>query len=516
MSDTDNGLNPAPRAASSGVRRRRSRLPVYGFVLLFLVALVSLRTLGGQSSGTLQQLYRSVGIFTGNGSWAFEPNAGANAVFRVLAILAPLLTALGLTELATGAIGPLWVRLLASLHRRLRSTARPVALFGLDERSLGFAKTLADSGKFLPMIFAAEQDELLAERATSWRIPVIASPRPWWLGIWDDYQDLLGTRLRRDQDPIVPPPGVEDVVSFLPDAGAQVDLAARLVPRRDAAGRPAPLRVSLLMAERGLAQRLDDTLKFARSQQGVHPRLVDLDALAARLLLSLHPLDVLADAFGHRQIHLAIYGFGALGRAVAKEAARLCVTRVSLDDTPLRIIVLDRDADPLRTFLAEDPGIEAIADLHAIGGTTLAASGLTAQDVLGLIPEHVTAHVIALGDARAAFAIAVSLRRWLLEPPNNLPPGWQESHRATPIFIRMPDRNGIGRLVLSGVDRQARPSAEVPDGIFAFGTREALFAPDTLLDGARADAASKRMRSTSRACRATPDSDDHNVYAIAR
>jgi hypothetical protein len=492
LTHSEDGLNPTvpPTRPAAEFRKRRSRLPLIAFPVLFVIAFLSLKFSDTSATGDVERIYRSIGIFTGNGSWAFDPHAKTTLLFRIMAIMAPLLTALGVTELATGATGPLLVRL-RGWFRRLGSAASTVVIFGLTESSLDFARALDASGRYLPLVVAREQDQRLAGRAARHWIPVVPTTMPWWQQGWTWFAQLIGVPSPggRVADAIVLPRGVTEVVSFLPTPGEQVDLAAKLTRRVDRTGRAETLRARLLVADRGLAQRLDDYLKYAHNNAGVFPRLIDLDALAARLLLTTHPLDMLADAFDQTQIHLAIYGFGALGRAVAKEAVRLYVTRASLANVNIRITAIDRDPEAIRAFSAEDPEIDQILDFVPQPGITMARAGLTAQDVARLIPSDVTAHVICFGDTQAAFALAVSLRRWLLEPPRAQDEAWRQQHRAAPIFMRAEDWTGLGRLVRSGVDYLQPAAAEVPDGIFGFGTRETLFSPETLLAPQRERAA---------------------------
>lgn len=486
MTEGEIGLGlPAPRRPADSARKHRRYVYLLGFPVLFLVALLSL-LLGHTPSGHtprsgVESVYRSIGIFTGNGSWAFQPDSCVNIVFKLMAIAAPLLTALGLTELITGMVGPVLVRLLFAICRPTWNARRPtVGIFGLDEMSLAFAKTLTRTKAYMPMIFAAERDERLVDDATVHFIPVVDMTTQGRLLPW-----LERRRGSADDGAIRLPDHVQDVVSFLPSANAQVDLAMRLLPRQDG-GKPAtPLRVRLLMAERGLAQRLDEHLRFPSGGTRIHPRLVDLDSVAARLLLTTHPFDVLADAFNQKQVHLAIYGFGRLGRAVAQEAARLYVTRASLSGARVRITAIDSDPGTAKAFLAEDPGLCDVLEFQMAPPVRIARNGLTEAEIHQLVPDGVTGHVVTFGDTSAAFALAVSLRRWLLEPPQDVNQDWQDTHRCAPVFIKVADWTGLGRLVRSGVDRVTPAEAEVPGSIFGFGARELLLSPETLLSSAR-------------------------------
>ena len=166
-----------PVPPSPVAKKRRSLVPVAGFMLVTAVAWSDLAVSGSKADGWLEQVYRSVGLFTGNSSWAFDPKSQTDILFRVLAVLAPLLTALGVTELATGAVGPLWVRLVSCLKRQVATFRRPVAIVGLTEDSLAFAITLADSRYYMPLVYAQRPDQDLAETAMRRGIAVIPGPR---------------------------------------------------------------------------------------------------------------------------------------------------------------------------------------------------------------------------------------------------------------------------------------------------------------------------------------------------
>jgi hypothetical protein len=155
-------------------------------------------------------------------------------------------------------------------------------------------------------------------------------------------------------------------VSFLTDPDDQISLVQALDPwlrhrrimRRD---------IWLLMTQRGLRQRLDSYLKF--SHQTLRLRFFDFYSLAARQLLHKHQLDQWADILGQGQIHLAIYGFGRLGRAIAKEAARYYVTRASIagPHRKLRLTIIDAaPEEALAAFLAEEPEIEKVLEIAPI------------------------------------------------------------------------------------------------------------------------------------------------------
>lgn len=445
------------RASASGIRvsRHRSRLPLVFFLVMSSSVLMALRAQHG-GWPTMEDCYRSVVIFSGNGAWAFDKSTGKGAaglLVRLFATLAPIVTALGVGELAIGWFDPAVVRANALLHRGRRS----VALFGLDANSLTFAQALKADG-YQPRIYVDLADEQFVELACSAWIPVYPAHRRWLGGV---------RRL---------PSRVTDVVSFLPAADAQVTLAQR-VP---SPARGQPPRLWLLAQNRGFAQRLEDYLA-TKTASGPPPRLIDPETIAARALLTLHPLDLLADALDQQRIHIAIYGFGRLGRAVAREAARLYVTRPALQHARLRITIVDRQVAAARlALLAESPGIENIVELQA-QQAALDASGFALAQVGALVPEDVTAHVVTVGDAEAAFACAVSLRRWLLEPPDELGRRWSSLHPLAPIFVRTRDWSGSGQLIRTPAEHADGADMALPDGIFGFAAREQLWTTQAIL-----------------------------------
>jgi hypothetical protein len=262
-----------------------------------------------------------------------------------------------------------------------------------------------------------------------------------------------------------------------------VDFVAHLDARLR---RPTDRSFWFLLEERGLAQRLDGYLRFTASASTLRPRFFDIDALAARQVLGRHPLDVLADAADHRQIHIAVVGFGSLGRAIVKEAARLMVTRPSLDGVLLRVTIIDSDADHTAAALeAEDPQIRQLLELATVS-LTLQPAGISASQ-LALLPDHVTAWFVTVGDPELAFATSVSLRHWLLEPPPSLGESWRQAHACVPIMIRIRDWDGLGRLIRSNVDwpEAGTRAPELPDGIFGFGCETDILDPAFIMCAAR-------------------------------
>ncbi len=449
-------------------RWRHPKILFLVFLSLASLAFLSLRRLGGTTHSVLEDAYHSIGIFTANGSWAFDPNNHVNTLFKFLATVTPVVTFIGFVELLTGGVIPALVR--QRSLARLRLGAAGYIVCGLTARGLIFARAVARSGT-LVFILDDAPEEALADISARDRIPVLP------LRILD--RPRLAHRLFQQCD----------LFSFLPSTDRQVDFVAHLDARLRG---PTDRSFWFLLQERGLAQRLDGYLRFTASASTLRPRFFDIDALVARQVLSRHPLDVLADAADHRQIHIAAVGFGSLGRAIVKEAARLMVTRPSLDGVLLRVTIIDRDAEHAAAALeAEDPQIRQLLELGTVT-LTLQPAGMTASQLESL-PDHVTAWFVTVGDPELAFATAVSLRSWLLEPPPPLGDdpasgeSWRQAHACVPIMIRIRDWEGLGRLIRSNVDwpEAGARTPELPDGIFGFGCESDILDPAFIMSAAR-------------------------------
>jgi hypothetical protein len=432
------------------------------FASLAIGAFGSLRLLGGTTGSVLEDVYRSIGLFIGNGYWAFESQTKVNTLFKVLATATPIVTFIGFIEVVTGGVIPFIIRQRALT--RLRFGARGHVVCGLTGQGLVFARAVARR-RSLIFILDDLPDPDLADEAYRDNIPI--------LPLRGLDQPNLANRLFQHCD----------FVSFLPSTDQQVDLVARINARlRHASERS----FWFLTQERGLSQRLEGYLRFTAANNAVRPRFFDMDALAARQVLTRHPLDILADVAGQPQIHLAIIGFGALGRAIVKEAARVVVTLPSLAGVPLKVTVIDTNAEAAAAALeAEDPQIRQLLELHTVS-LTVQPAGLGAPQ-LDILPPHVTAYFVTVGNTELAFATAVSLRHWLLEPPAAFPAAWRAEHPCVPIMVRVKDWGGLGRLIRSNVDwpDAGDRSPELPDGIYGFAVAEDIFDPAFMMSDAR-------------------------------
>ena len=448
--------------AADATRWRRPTTLFLLFVLIAGFAFISLRRFGGTSGSVLEDAYHSIGIFTANGSWAFEPGNHVNRFFKILATVTPVVTFIGFIELLTGGVLPFVIR--HTTLARLAMGKRGYVICGLNAQALAFANAVT-ARKMLVLMLDETPQSTLVELSSRRRIPVLP------LKTLENAR--LGQMLLRRCD----------LFSFLPDTDRQIDLVARIDSR---IVQPTDCNFWFLFHERGLAQRLDSYLRFTESQSMLRPRFFDIDALAARQILAKHPLDVLADAANQQQVHIAILGFGALGRAIVKEAARSVVTLPSLDGVLLKITIIDSDAEQAAAALeAEDPQIGQLLELKTISLTLPSAGLLAAQ--LHSLPADVTAYFVTVGNPELAFATAVSLRHWLLEPPAALDETWRRTHPCVPIMIRVRNWNGLGRLVRSNVDwpDQSPRTPEQPDGVFGFGVSEDVLDPAFIMPAAR-------------------------------
>ena len=467
------------------------REPLSPWVLLILGGIVALGWTGlfvsGPHTGWAQALYHSIGLLNHDSGWAYDKETGTpSLLFRVLTVIAPLFTAATVIYIITDWAGPTLVRL-SAFGRLSFGNSRGVALIGLNENSFALACALrarpdAKGRRFVPLIFTEDRDSALALRCRRSWIPTYSRHAG---GLWafcNRLRYVHGPKGGRGLTRIID--STQDLISFLPDAGAQIDVLTEL--RRWRPRGKSAARAWVLLDDRGFAQRLDEAFNGV-PKGAVVPRLLTLETLAARQLLLSHQFDVLADSFGQERIHLVIYGFGAAGRAIAKEAAQLYVTRPSLAraTAKLRITAFDLHGPAARdALLAEDPGLASVVDLH-VHTMRIPPAGLLERQ-LHRLPPDATGHVAAFGDARRCVSLAISLRRWLLEPPPGLDEAWRLAHQAVPIFVRIASWRGLGRLFdkPQGQGKPARRTGRAerywpPDGIFDFGAVEAIFgSPD--------------------------------------
>ena len=433
----------------------------------------------GPYRGWVDGAYKSIGLLTHDSDWAFDQKTPIkNPAFRILAVIGPLLTAGTAIYLLTS-----WRRFFIRCSAFLRVVVfrrKRVALIGLTDNSFALAASLWTTpdpkGKTtVPLIFTDENAGPLVDRCRRHGIAIYPRHAHGWNPFARRWQSEDGVARARPLHPVVN--RASDLISFLPTVDAQVDFLVELRGWRGPRGKDR--RAWILLEDRGLTQRLQSQ-HVRYSHRSVTPRLLAISTLAARQLLMSQQFDTLADAFGQSQVHLAIYGMGDLGRAIVKEAAQLYVTRPALRGTKLRITFFDADAQATENaLLAEDPGLRNVIILQ---GHTLdiAAAGLLEKQ-LDRLPDNVTGHIVTFEDGEAGFSLAVSLRRWLLEPPPHFDPLWLHTHHAAPIFVRAPSWYGLGRLFYTPPSPpQSTPNttpalSPLPDGIIGFGAIEGLF-----------------------------------------
>ena len=460
--------------------RRGALLFLCGFGAVFLIALTSLLLTSHPTQTLLEKIYRSIGLFTGNSSWAFDKAVRPPPpfIFRLLAVIAPFVSAFGLVELVTGRAGSDWLCIRAATLVLLRRRD-PTAIFGLDASSLVFARSLvARSSRDLPVVFDAALPHALVELCHRDNIPVL--PFPWARSIHKERQraptSIASLLLRSARSHVFFFAGADEQMRCVQELDEWLrDQPPELAGERRTAW--------LLMSQPGLRQLLGSYQRF--SQARLQLQLFDINLLAARQLLWKHRLDAWADVLGQDQIHIAIYGFGRLGRAIAKEAARYYVTRASIfgKKRKIRLTIIDQEPDAARgAFLADEPEIENVL-LIETRKARLQPGGLASEQLRSTVPEHVTAHIITLNEPEWVLAQALSLRRWLLEPPADCGRDWFDAHRNAPIFVPVADWRGFGSLIRSGIDwpKGSPIPAEIPNAIFGFGATEDLLGQKSIL-----------------------------------
>lgn len=427
---------------------------------------------GGTTGDLAKDFYLILGLFGVQGEWAFEEPT--NAYLKVLAFMAPLLALLGIVEIFTR---KLFARLL--LVSTLMFIRNHVVILGLTEESYLLVKSLRKSrNKREVVVIDQDPDPILALKCRKLAVPVInRNPTT---------QGAL-TRAK------IPRAGL--AVSFVSKTHEAISLVFSVDKIMRKEGTRA-LDLWLNFEDPEFGRRLGDYLKFANLSNCVHPRFFNLNEVAARRLVRQHPPDLYADALGHEQLHLAVYGFGNFAFEVIEEM--LLQMSSSFPRKAKISILTPNPREDQNLLFALCPQIADVADV-SVGDLQFYSTGLSQKDYKK-IPEKVTMHLVCHDQADASAAIALSLRQLLLNPPPSKEPASSQRLNA-PIFVRLSKSKGIAQLLEShfietGAEGEDDKRGDIPDGIFAFGMMEDLLAVDqdnpmipTVVDTAREKAA---------------------------
>ena len=459
--------------------------------------------LGRSVTCLVDNVHRAGALFALGADWAFETRPGTDPVpfgweVQVLRIVMPLVAVGGILLLVLRWLG--W-----RLHEAMMPRRGHTVVAGLGETG-GILASHWDIRRDGPVLFVdRDPDPAIAQRTRRCGIPVIVGD------VLRDDRVLKRTKAHR----------AARVICLLPEDGANIDMALsvqRLCDRGD--GRGADGRAGRRSLWAALHRRLrraavgpdfrSDTRSDPVLQVHVdHPQLVgrleyyekithmsaiDVRFLnlyteaAIRLFLD-NPPALFADLQGQARVHLAIYGFGFMGRQVLAEALRHCHYRNAT--RPLISIVDHEGARVAGLLRREAPELDQVADIavyeHSFFRAALSLDALSRAPRAGRFGEPpwfagrtaaepfgapVTAHILCFDDEVRALGLGLALREQLLIPPK----------ANAPIFVRLKRQAGLAALLASHAGRK-----ELPDGLYPFGMLDTVLTPDALKD-ARIDA----------------------------
>lgn len=353
--------------------------------------------------------------------------------------LAPVVSVAGvLIVLTRGA----WVSL---TNLRIRFWQGHVVVVGLGEKGWQFAQSCAEAHKTVAI--ERDEDNPYVERARSRGIKVIVG-------------DILDEQVMRSA-------GVHKarhLVTFCGNDGASVEIAIRVREYLARIASGGALRIHLHVNTTQVSSRLDRYAKFYDAHRIAEVDFFSVYELSARILLKKYPPDQYANAFGQKQVHIALYGFGLLAEQILMESVRLCHF---LNARQIRFTVFDKDVDSkLEGLLRLYPGIAQLADVSGVEAADIPAMTLApvSEDWLSTVTEH----VICMHNDADNLDLALGLRARLEE----------QTGCNSPINVRMQHASGLARLLES---RSGEP--EVPDGLYPFGMfDEVLFHENILVD----------------------------------
>ncbi len=459
--------------------------------------------LGRSVTCLVDNLHRAGALFALGADWAFETRPGIDPVpfgweVQILRIVMPLV-----------AVGGILLLVLRWLGWRLHEVTMPrrghTVVAGLGQAG-GILASHWDIRRDGPVLFVDRNpDPAIARRTRRRGIPVIVGD------VLRDDRVLKRTKAHR----------AARVICLLPEDGANIDMAlsvqrlcdrggrrgtggpagrrsfwdtlhrrlrrAAVGPDFEARTRPDPV-IQVHVDHPQLVGRLEYYEKITH-MSAIDVRFLNLYTEAAIGLLLDNPPALFADLQGQARVHLAIYGFGFMGRQVLAEALRHCHYRNA--SRPL-ISIVDHEAARVAGLLRrEAPELDQVADIavyeHTFFRAALSLDALSEAAPAGTFgqpPERdsrtkaqpfgapVTAHILCFDDEVRALGLGLALREQLLIPPK----------ANAPIFVRLKRQAGLAALLASHAGRK-----ELPDGLYPFGMLDTVLTPDALKD-ARIDA----------------------------
>ncbi len=439
-----------------------------GFFAVFLLSgLLALRFGGGTTGDGLHDAYRLIAMFAVAAEWAMAD--GVHPFVRFLAFLAPAAAVVGIVELLSRSF-------LGRIKRGfgLRGIRAHIVVFGLTPESLLLIRGIHRSAERRRVVVVGRTPSE-AERHALDTLGVVFVEEE---ALLDDAFALA--RVER----------ADVLISFMRGADESLTLLSGLNGFLSRRGRMAgrdPIDLWIKTDNPNLGDRLAEYFGLMEMQDRLHPRFFSLEETAARRLWRQHPLDSLAEALGHSELHLAVYGFDRLASQVITEAVR---QTLQPRGTRMKVTVLTDQPDKARRLAeAWRPGLFECVDL-AFTAMPFVDGGISDTDY-DLLPKRATAHIVCHPEPERAVATALSLRRLLLQPPARSSHGAQRRLNA-PIFARFDRPGGIGELLSAADTVGLRKTTGWPDGVEVFGGYDDMLAEDmrnaqepTVIDTAR-------------------------------
>lgn len=322
-------------------------------------------------------------------------------------------------------------------------------LFGLSKAGLSFASNwsdLANKRKFGPLIIV-EPDitNPNIEVAREFGLPVIT-------GEVASTGSRVFARAKCEN--------AIRIISMMSSDSKDVELTLYLqhyLSTRNSGNQVVKLMVNI--DEARLAQRLATYPRLHRATN-IDLQFNSLYNLYAEDFFLRYPPDFYADVFGRRSPVIAIHEFNSLSEQLVIYASFLCHYRNAEKTT---IIILDQQHSRVEKALKEShPGFfskPSISNLHLLFMSDISEWNAQA----GKTP--ITQHVVCNLDEEQALSYALRLREKMFLAKND----------NAPIFIKCSSKNGMSELLVSNADR-----AEIPDGLYPFGTLDYATHPEAI------------------------------------
>ncbi len=386
---------------------------------------------------TSSVLYEVIMLFVLEGDWT----RGHDLPWQldIARFLAPLVSIGGvLIVLTQGA----WVRL---SNFTIRFWGDHVVVVGLGEKGYEFARSCAMHHRVV--VIERQEDHLLVERARTRGVRVVIG-------------DALDQRTMRQANI----GSARHLVTFCGNDGDSVEIALRTRRYLSQHSSDRELRIHLHVGATRVSSRLENYAKFYDESKVATVDFFSVNDLTARILLKKYPPDVYADAFGQRQVHIAIYNFGSLAEQILTETVRICHL---LTGHKVRFSIFDPQAsEKVALLLSLHPALQTLCDIQLVELSALLPLQLEHVDVELL--RSVTEHVVCLDSDDQNLEFALMLREIMLRMEGC----------NSPINVRMQRASGLANLLESS---DGEP--EIPDGIYPFGMlNEVLFYDNVLSD----------------------------------